>query len=280
MKKLLSKLVYTIVFFMCISVCAQRGIGTNNPDKSAILELKSTTQGFLPPSMTSAQLGILKNTSPAEGLLVYCSDCPTRGVVVFDGTAFISSVDVKITKLQAITSNTGKVWMDRNLGASQVATAYNDVLSYGDYYKWGNGNPAGNYTEINGINDANGGNTRNFSWNGGTKAVQDDPSWNALKGSQDPCPEGFRVPTETEWEAERNQGGINEWGTGNTITPFFSRLKLPSAGYRHRDSDLTQVGEDLFYWSSTVSGSDAIRIFGAPKNTNRSHGFSIRCIKM
>ncbi len=28
-------------------------------------------------------------------------------------------------------------WMDRNLGASQAATASNDVASYGDYYQWG-----------------------------------------------------------------------------------------------------------------------------------------------
>ena len=75
MRTLLSKWVDTIVFFMCISVYAQRGIGTNNPDKSAILELKSTTQGFLPPSMTSAQLGTLKSTSPFLERFIYLATC-------------------------------------------------------------------------------------------------------------------------------------------------------------------------------------------------------------
>jgi len=72
MKKLLSKLACIMVFFMCISVHAQRGLGTNNPEKSAILELKSTTKGFLlPPSMTYTQLVTLKNTSPFEkGLFI------------------------------------------------------------------------------------------------------------------------------------------------------------------------------------------------------------------
>lgn len=32
---------------------------------------------------------------------------------------------------------TGKVWMDRNLGATQAATGVNDVASYGDLYQWG-----------------------------------------------------------------------------------------------------------------------------------------------
>jgi hypothetical protein len=32
---------------------------------------------------------------------------------------------------------TGKTWMDRNLGAAQLATASNDVAAYGDLYQWG-----------------------------------------------------------------------------------------------------------------------------------------------
>ncbi|MDO5968527.1 hypothetical protein Q4Q35_01790, partial [Flavivirga aquimarina] len=39
---------------------------------------------------------------------------------------------------QDITSSaTGKIWMDRNLGASQVATSSNDADAYGDLYQWG-----------------------------------------------------------------------------------------------------------------------------------------------
>ena len=33
----------------------------------------------------------------------------------------------------------GRCWMDRNLGASQVATSSNDVASYGDLFQWGRG---------------------------------------------------------------------------------------------------------------------------------------------
>ena len=31
----------------------------------------------------------------------------------------------------------GRIWMDRNLGASQVATAFDDALAYGDLFQWG-----------------------------------------------------------------------------------------------------------------------------------------------
>ena len=34
-------------------------------------------------------------------------------------------------------STTGRVWMDRNLGATQVATSSIDEAGYGDLYQWG-----------------------------------------------------------------------------------------------------------------------------------------------
>ena len=45
------------------------GIGTTTPVTTAKLEIVSTTQGFLPPRMTTTQ--ILAIASPAEGLIVY-----------------------------------------------------------------------------------------------------------------------------------------------------------------------------------------------------------------
>ena len=36
-----------------------------------------------------------------------------------------------------VNSTSSKCWLDRNLGASQVATAYNDANAYGDLFQWG-----------------------------------------------------------------------------------------------------------------------------------------------
>jgi len=53
---------------------------------SAVLEASSTTQGFLPPRMTTAQIAAI--TSPATGLLVWCSDCGLGELNVYNGTAW------------------------------------------------------------------------------------------------------------------------------------------------------------------------------------------------
>lgn len=67
------------------------GINTATPNASAILELNSTTQGFLPPRMTSLQRGNI--LSPAVGLMVYQTDDDLdagkpKGVYVYDGTTW------------------------------------------------------------------------------------------------------------------------------------------------------------------------------------------------
>lgn len=60
------------------------GIGTSAPDSSAVLDVSSTTRGFLPPRMTEAQ--IMAIVSPAEGLMVY--DMDSASPIYFDGNAW------------------------------------------------------------------------------------------------------------------------------------------------------------------------------------------------
>lgn len=60
------------------------GIGTDNPVASAALEISSTTRGFLPPRLSTAQkTGI---SSPAEGLMVY--DTTLKKLCVWTGVAW------------------------------------------------------------------------------------------------------------------------------------------------------------------------------------------------
>lgn len=64
------------------------GVGTLNPDPSALLELQANNMGFLITRMTTAQkLGI---TNPATGLLVY--DLATKSFWYFDGTQWIEAI--------------------------------------------------------------------------------------------------------------------------------------------------------------------------------------------
>ena len=59
-------------------------IGTSTFTPSAVFEIQSTTQGFLPPRMTTAQKNAI--TSPAEGLQIY--DSTLKKMCFFNGTAW------------------------------------------------------------------------------------------------------------------------------------------------------------------------------------------------
>ncbi|MEI7980501.1 MAG: hypothetical protein WCI71_02540 [Bacteroidota bacterium] len=54
---------------MRITSDGKLGIGTTNPDNSAILDVSSSTKGFLPPRMTTIQRDAI--TSPVAGLTIY-----------------------------------------------------------------------------------------------------------------------------------------------------------------------------------------------------------------
>ncbi|MCB0594726.1 MAG: hypothetical protein KDD28_11595, partial [Phaeodactylibacter sp.] len=58
-----------VAFCFVAMATAQVGIGTETPDASAILHLHSSTQGFLPPMMTTSER--LAIADPADGLVVY-----------------------------------------------------------------------------------------------------------------------------------------------------------------------------------------------------------------
>uniref|UniRef100_UPI0040474937 hypothetical protein n=2 Tax=Algoriphagus sp. TaxID=1872435 RepID=UPI0040474937 len=182
--------------------------------------------------------------------------------------------------------NTGKIWMDRNLGASQVATSSTDVASYGDLYQWGRGadghqirTPLSTPTTGQSSSSSPGANflIGSLNWYNGTNP---DNLWQGVSGVNNPCPIGYRIPTEAEWNAESLS-----WSTKNSAGAFASPLKLPMAGYRdYSDGSLGNVGTDGVYWSSTVSSANArsLNFFSsvAFMNTDaRAFGFSVRCLK-
>jgi len=184
-------------------------------------------------------------------------------------------------------TSAGQVWMDRNLGASQVATSSTDSAAYGDLYQWGRGadghqlrtSPA---TATTSATDAPGHgsfittNTSPLDW----RVPQNNSLWQGVSGTNNPCPAGFRLPTATELDTERAS-----WASNNSAGAFLSPLKLVVAGYRdHSGGTLGFAGSGGFYWSSTVGGSDARSLdFGSGNaymgSFNRAYGFSLRCLK-
>lgn len=67
------------------NMTGQLSIGTNSPESSAVLNVVSTTQGFLPPRMNKDQRNGINN--PLAGLIVWCKNCGENGELqVYNGT--------------------------------------------------------------------------------------------------------------------------------------------------------------------------------------------------
>ncbi len=95
MKKTILNISLILALASTTSVFAQQGIGTNNPDKSAALEIASTNKGLLIPRMNLTWVSNAINApivTPAKGLLVYnatsISNVP-EGFYYFDGTKWV-----------------------------------------------------------------------------------------------------------------------------------------------------------------------------------------------
>jgi hypothetical protein len=277
------------------------GIGTAAPNASAKVEIASTTQGFLPPRMTSSQRDVI--SSPAAGLTIYNTtvNCLQwwNGSLWYDGcgnnapaqpqypvgSVFCASGAAAIVDVTNPT--TGEIWMDRNLGATQAATSSTDVDAYGDLYQWGRFSDGhqcrtSNTTATLSSTDqpAHGdfilGLNSPYDW----RSPQNDNLWQGVNGTNNPCPSGYRIPTEAELEAERLS-----WSSNGSAGALVSPLKLPLAGGRNSSNgSLNDVGLFGFHWSSTVSGANSryLNFFSSiaiMSPTERASGRSVRCLK-
>ncbi|MBW6511957.1 MAG: hypothetical protein K0A93_07555 [Desulfuromonadaceae bacterium] len=242
-------------------------------------------------SVPNSSTAALSNTSVVQP--TFTADLAgdyVLNLIVDDGLAVSVADTVTVTAtttIPTVTSSTGKVWMDRNLGASQVATAYNDSAAYGDLYQWGRGTDghekrtSATTTTLSSSDTPGHGSfilppSSPYDW----RSPQNDKLWQGVTGTNNPCPSGFRLPTYTEWEAERAT-----WSTNNQAGAFDSPLKLVSAGYRGNDDGVVRyAGSYGGYWSSSVNGSYAHYLRFVSDHAyayyyDRAYGYSARCLE-
>jgi len=199
-----------------------------------------------------------------------------------------------------VTTATGRIWLDRNLGASRVAISSTDVEAYGDYYQWGR--PAdGHQTKYLTNNNSSGfTNTKSSSsvpstdlWIVPTDdsndwlSTPDNSLWTGANPATNPCPAGFRIPTEAEWSTENIANITATFQTNGlklTLPGMLTNFGSGGASYTAKNNYgqyLTQTA----YTTTPVKGG--ARYFGVnssnqawfDQNYYKSHGMSVRCIK-
>jgi uncharacterized protein (TIGR02145 family) len=184
---------------------------------------------------------------------------------------------------------TGKVWMDRNLGANRAATSSTDTEAYGDLFQWGrraDGHQKRNSSTVTTLNSTDIPSHGSFilapNTPGDWRSPQNNNLWQGVNGVNNPCPVGYRIPTITEWETERQS-----WSSNNAAGAISSALKLPLGGRRYKnDGSITDDGYFGFYWSNNIQlvlaeylRFDSFSTNARVLNSSRAEGYSVRCIK-
>lgn len=204
------------------------------------------------------------------------------------GTVFCNDTPTAVVEI--MNPETGKVWMDRNLGASEPYNGENAAAAEGDLYQWGRG-PDGHQCrnsvviyQLSSTNQPGHGmficNNNDFvnDW----RSPQNMHLWQGVNGINVPCPEGYRLPTEAEVTEERLT-----WESNNMAGATLATLKWLPTGRRHSTTGNLLGAPAGNYWTSTTGTNSSqlskqLNISSSNANVSesaRGDGRAIRCIK-
>jgi len=196
---------------------------------------------------------------------------------------------------KVISPYTDRVWLDRNLGAKRVCSAFDDTLCYGDNYQWGRDadgheKVSNKFVSKQAVDFRNAGTLfiassleNNYDWaqkmdnNGSLRSK----IWSQTDGTSI-CPVGYRVPTISELEDETTNSSD---GMFNNIDAFNNFLKLPSAGVRssyYGSKVLKKTGGVL--WSTTTRDHYSyylgfFQFMSGKAYGKRANAVRVRCIR-
>jgi uncharacterized protein (TIGR02145 family) len=265
------------------------GMGTATPDSSAALEIKSSTQGFLPPRMTLSQRDLI---SPVEGLIIY--NTTTKKPNFFDGAEWknydgTSAAEVIVTDVDGNPYHTVEIgtqtWLVENLKTTRLNNGTTMALA----------TESGAWTSLS---------VPGYCWPGNNVAYKDPYgalyNWYAVNTGI-LCPTGWHVPAIEEWNTlflflggesvaggKMKETGTTHWLSTNTGATNESGFTALPAGYRYGFSgSFVAIGSTGPMWSSTqnvpgyannIGLSNFESSVGIGYNDQR-FGISVRCLK-
>ena len=254
------------------------------------LELMAGNTGTLTATITPANATNQNVTWTSSNSAVATVDANGVVTAVSSGTATITvtTVDGSRTATAVVTVSlppnqidagvviAGIRWATRNVDAP--GTFAQNPQSSGMFFQW---NRNVGWSSTNPMVNSDGGR----SWNSST------PSGTTWETQNNPCPAGWRVPTETELQSLNRAGSIwvTNWNNTGVNGRLFgtapNQIFLPAAGWRHNSNGaLHGAGADASYRSSTPSGSNNARtlyIYSGRtimSDSNRAAGFKVRCV--
>jgi uncharacterized protein (TIGR02145 family) len=272
---------------MTVLTSGNVGIGTNAPDVSALLDISSATQGFLPPRMTIAQRNAISN--PAIGLVIFCTDCDE--LQFYNGSLWKSSAGTLACQSSGPQSIAicNQVWALKNL----------------DVTKYRNGDLI---PQVTNATDWSALTTGAWCWYNNDSATYGATygklyNWYAVNDSRGLAPAGWHIPSENDWSllftciggdgGRLKEAGLTHWASPNAGATNNSGFTALPGGMRHDTAPTVSSFDSRAYggywWSSTdgtayanyatfvmFSNIDTIAVL----NSNyKKNGYSVRCLR-
>jgi uncharacterized protein (TIGR02145 family) len=256
------------------------GIGVLSPNTSAVLDVSSTTQGFLPPRMTLVQRDAIAN--PAAGLIIF--NTTTNSLEIRNSSAWVALSTPASTAVFLPTIVIGtQQWQAKNLDVAFYRNG-DPIPQVTDATAWA-ALTTGAWCYYN--NDSTQGNKYGKLYN-----------WYAVNDPRGLAPQGWHIPSDAEWTAlettlggnaggKMKEAGTLNWTSPNTGGNNNSGFAGLPGGFRIYDGSFNSVDSNGNWWSSTGNNTTSawcrnLNYYDGNiyrNNYIKLYGFSVRCLR-
>jgi uncharacterized protein (TIGR02145 family) len=274
-------LFFSFLFLIAGGIAQNVGIGTASPAASAQLDVSSTTKGFLPPRMTTAQRDAI--TTAADGLIIFNTTVNSMQIKISSGWVALISTSTSAVCLPTIVIGTQQ-WMNKNLDVAFYKNG-DPIPQVTDGATWA-ALTTGAWCYYN--NDSTLGNTYGKLYN-----------WYAVNDTRGLAPQGWHIPSDAEWTTlstslggeavaggKMKEAGTLNWASPNTGGNNNSGFAALPGGFR-QNAQFGLVGswgswwsftpvDDTNVWGRFILNNDGFLGRGL---TAKTYGYYVRCVK-